>query len=124
MQPTWPWILLAPAMVLPQIAPGTEVRLVSLDLLEVYALGRVEDGHLEFRGVVLPVGMTVRVLVFPPGDSAVERAATLAGATALHARVDEEDGVVLIADGSLGTPLRELLARQGIEVSFPGEMAR
>lgn len=114
-----PWLVVLQAAVLPALAPGAEVRLVSADLLDVHAFGRVEDGRLRLEGPPLAPGARLRLLVFPPdGDAdAVARAAS--GARALEVIVVEGELRIGGADGEIS--LRELLARQGIELIAPGE---
>src|SRR5690625_2973427 len=54
---------------LPQMQPGTDVRVVSQDLLSVYAGGTVtDDGELLFKGSLEGAG-DVRLLFYPPDDS-------------------------------------------------------
>lgn len=116
----WPWFVIAQAA-FPTLAPGSEVRLVSPDLLEVYAVGRVEAGRLTLEGRPLAPGTALRVLVFPPDADAGEMAAAASGAAAIAARV-QADGVWIVPeDGSEAVALRALLAEQGIELALPGE---
>lgn len=128
MQVLWPWFIVAQAALLPMLAPGTEVRLVSPDLLEVYAFGTVDDGMLVLEGGVLLAGSDVRLLILPPEASSAERAsaavaADVAGTPAPVARVEDDDVFVIGADGR-SESLRVLLADQGIEVRYPGEAER
>ena len=128
MQVLWPWFVVAQAALLPALAPGSEVRLVSPDLLEVYAFGTVDAGRLVLQGERLAAGTEVRLLVLPPNAAPAERAAAsvggdAAGAPAPVGRVDDADVLLTDADGQLRS-LRALLAEQGIEVRFPGEPAR
>ncbi len=98
---------------LPAMPEGTEVRLVSLDLLTVYVSARVEDGHLIFREFP-PPGTEVRVLVFPPGDDHRGKAAALAGATAYKGRITDRGSDVLLDLDGIDQPisLRELLLEE------------
>jgi hypothetical protein len=116
-----PWLVVLQAAVLPALAPGAEVRLVSADLVDVHAFGRVEDGRLHLEGPRLDPGARLRLLVFPPdGDAdAVARAAS--GARALEVRVVDGELRVRGANGEVS--LRALLARQGIDLIAPGEGA-
>lgn len=125
MQFLWPWFVVAQAALLPALAPGTEVRLVSPDLLEVYAFGTVANGRLELEGAPLRDGVEVRLLILRPEAGAAERAAAAvasdaSGAPAPTARVAGGAVLVVGADGAT-RPLRELLAEQGIELRLPGE---
>ena len=125
MQLLWPWLVVAQALVLPALAPGSEVRLVSPDLLEVYAYGTVEEGRLILQGVPLAPGTEVRLLILPPDASAAGRAAAAvaadeAGGPAPSGRAVEDDLLIVLGDGEARS-LRALLAEQGIEVRLPGE---
>ncbi len=101
------------ALQLPAMPEGTEVRLVSLDLLTVYVSARVEDGHLVFREFP-PPGTEVRVLIFPPGEDAASRAAALAGATAYSGRVTDGGTDVLLKLDGVERPvsLRQVLLEE------------
>jgi hypothetical protein len=128
MQLLWPWFVVAQAALLPLLAPGSEVRLVSPDLLEVLAFGTVEDGRLSLQGSPLLPGTEVRLLVLPPNAGAADRAAAAvaadaAGAPAPTGRAVEGDVLIVTSDGEARS-LRALLAEQGIEVRLPGEAPR
>lgn len=122
---TWllPWLLSAQAATFPILAPGTEVRLVSPDLLEIHATGRVEDDLLILSGDALPVGTEVRVLIFPPGADDADLAAAASGAAAIAARV-QADGIVIVSASGETRPLQAILAEQGIAVRLPGDPPR
>lgn len=131
MQLLWPWFVVAQAALLPLLEPGAEVRLVSPDLLEVYAFGTVDAGRLVLEGAPLAPGTEVRLLVLPPDADSAERAAAAvaadaSGAPAPIGRVDGEDLLDVLLTDEDGTlvSLRTLLAEQGIEVRFPGEPER
>lgn len=128
MQVFWPWFMVAQAALVPLLAAGTEVRLVSPDLLEVYAFGTVENGALMLEGDTLLAGTDARLLILPPEATSAERAsaavaADVAGTPAPVARVVEDDVIVVASDGR-SESLRVLLADQGIEVFYPGEADR
>jgi hypothetical protein len=89
---------------LPAMPEGTEVRIVSVDLLTVYASAKVLDGHLVF-GEFPPPGTEVRVLIFPPDDDPSSKAAQLAGATAYKGRVTEGGTDVLLTVEGRDKPL-------------------
>ncbi len=118
-----PWLLMAQAATFPILAPGAEVRLVSPDLLEIHATGRVEDGLLALSGDALPVGLEVRVLVFQPDVDDAGRAAVASGAAAIPARV-RADGVLVATPSGAGRLLRTILAEQGIALQLPGDPPR
>jgi hypothetical protein len=117
-----PWLVVLQVAVLPALAPGAEVRLVSADLLDVHALGRVEDGRLRLEGRPPAPGARLRLLVFPPDADADAAARAASGARSLEVRVVDGELRVRGADGDVS--LRELLARQGIELIAPGEDRR
>lgn len=128
MQLLWPWLVVAQAALLPMLAPGSEVRLVSPDLLEVFAIGTVEEGRLLLEGAPLPPGAEVRLLILPPDAGAAERAAAAvaadeAGAPAPSGRTVDGDVLIVTGDGEARS-LRLLLAEQGIELRLPGEASR
>jgi len=118
-----PWLLMAQAATFPILAPGAEVRLVSPDLLEIHASGRVEDGALTLVGDALPVGLELRVLVFPAGADDADRAAAAAGATAIPGRV-QPDGILIATPSGDARLLRTILAEQGIVLRLPGDAQR
>ena len=123
MQVFWPWYLVAQVAVFPTLAPGSEVRLVSPDLLQVYASGRVEEGRLRLEGRPLVPGAELRVLVFPPGADAGEVAAAASGAAAISARAGQDDVWIVPRDGGEPRSLSELLALQEIVLELPAEAA-
>ncbi len=101
---------------LPAFPPGTELRVVSPDLLTVYSSGRVEDGYLTID-LPLDVGTEVRVLAFGPGVSDEEVALALSGGAALrgHVAADRADILLLLPDRAEPVSLRQwLLEEHGI----------
>lgn len=98
---------------LPAMPAGTEVRLMSADLLTIYASARVDGSELKFYELP-PVGVEVRILIFPPGADDAARAEALSGATALKGVVspDQSDILLRFDDGSGPVSLRELLQRE------------
>ena len=113
------WFALAVSLAeVPAFPPGTEVRVVSPDLLTVYASGRVEEGRLSID-LPLGAGSEVRLLVFPPDASDQAIAEALTGGAALHGVVsdDRDDILVRVDDQPDGLSLRtHLLERHGIEL--------
>ena len=89
---------------LPTFAAGTELRVVSPDLLTLYSSGRVEDGNLMID-LPLDVGTEVRLLVFGPDDDDAEIALALAGGTALYGHVADDRADILLRVGDLDEPL-------------------
>jgi hypothetical protein len=114
-----PWLAVLQAAALPTLTQGAEVRLVSPDLLEVHARGRLEDGTLRLEGRPLAPGARLRLLVFPPDADADALAEAASGARALEVRVVGGEVWVAAGDGGEGASLRELLARQGIALVLP-----
>lgn len=119
------WFLIGQAALFPTLTPGSEVRLVSPDLLRVHASGRLIDGVLELEGE-LPPGVEVRVLIFPPDAGPDESAAALTGATAVSARIDDtgDDLRILPADGGDAVSWRAALERQGVTLRLPNDDGR
>ncbi len=101
------------ALQLPAMADGTEVRLVSRDLLTVYASATVVGGNLTFEEFPAP-GTEVRVLIFPPDAGPAEQAEALSGAAALAGSVSLAGDDVMLVDPDLERPvsLRELLLHE------------
>lgn len=118
----WQLFLIGQAVAFPTLTPGSEVRLVSPDLLRVHASGQLIEGVLALEGD-LPPGLEVRVLIFPPDAAPEDQAAALAGATALAARVSDSgtDLHILPPDGAAAVSWREELARQDVVLRFPDE---
>lgn len=99
------WFLVSQTIAgLPEMMPGTEVRLVSQDLLTVFASARVDGRALTFEGPLEP-GIEMRLLIFPPDASDKERAAVISGAHALVARIDDETNDILVHFVELDGPL-------------------
>lgn len=109
------WFLLGQAAItLPAFPVGTELRLVSPDLLTVYSSARVtEDLHLV---VDLPLssGTELRLLVFPPDASDADKAEALSGARALYGRVADDRADILVRFPGVEAPvsLRAWLAAE------------
>jgi len=100
---------------LPALPAGTEVRLVSPDLLTVYASARIQGGQLLFE-TPLPAGTELRLLFFPPNATEAERAAALSGARAVSGRisVDGTDILLQFPESDQLLSLRALLNERGI----------
>lgn len=115
--PLLAFVLAQAAPALPAFPVGTELRLVSPDLLTVYSSGRVTpDGQLVVD-LPLDAGTAVRLLVFPPQASDAEVAAALAGANAITGRVagDRADLIVRFPGATADVSLRAwLLEERGI----------
>jgi len=109
------WFLLGQAAVfLPAFTVGTELRLVSPDLLTVYSSARVtEDRHLVVDLPLAP-GTELRLLVFPPNASDEDKAAALSGAGAVFGRVadDRADILVRFPEAEAAVSLRQWLAEE------------
>lgn len=107
------WFLIGQATAsLPAFPVGTELRLVSPDLLTVYSSGRVTpDLHL-IVDLPLDAGTELRLLVFPPGISDVEKAEILSGVRAVLGRVADDRADILVRFPGLEGPvsLRRWLA--------------
>jgi hypothetical protein len=106
-------ILLLGLSQLPAFQAGTELRVVSPDLLTVYSSGRVQDGVLTID-LPLDAGTEVRVVAFAPGASDEQMALALSGGAALRGRVapDRADIVLLLPEGSEPVSLREWLREE------------
>lgn len=108
------WFLLGQTMAnLPEFKEGTELRLVSPDLLTVFSSGRVTEGRLMID-LPLDAGSEIRLLVFPPHASDGQAAALLSGAQAIIARVAEDRADILMTfpEAAEAVSLREWLREQ------------
>ena len=108
---------------LPALPAGTEVRLVSPDLLTVYASARIQDGRLVFPTAPAP-GTELRVLFFPPDATKAEKAAALSGARAISGRVsvDGSDILLRFPESDRSHSLRALLSERDVELAIaPGK---
>ena len=98
------WFLVSQTIAgLPEMAPGTEVRIVSLDLLTVHASAQVEDGHLNVQGDIEP-GSEVRLLIWPPNADAKETVDALAS-KALLAYISPRGDDIMVKFEELDGPL-------------------
>jgi hypothetical protein len=90
---------------LPAFPVGTELRLVSPDLLTVYSSGRVtEGGHLVVDHT-LDAGTELRLLVFPPDATDAEKAAVLSGVRAIYGRVADDRSDILVRFPEVDAPV-------------------
>src|SRR5690606_35642245 len=80
--------------ILPAMSEGTELRVVSPDLLTVYAKATVMDGRLAFTEFPSP-GTEVRVIIFPAESTPAERVDAMA-ARALVGRISDDGRDVLL----------------------------
>ncbi len=104
---------------LPAMSEGTELRIVSPDLLTVYAKATVEDGRLVFTEFPGP-GTEVRIIIFPAESSPAERVDAM-GSRALVGRISPDGRDVLLTEPEALEPLslRALLFRErGVLMRF------
>jgi hypothetical protein len=99
--------------VLPAMPEGTEVRLVSKDLLTIYATATVHGTELLFVDFP-PAGTEVRVLIFPPDAAPADVVESLSTARALVGRISPDGTDVLLTEPADLEPLslRTLLSRE------------
>jgi hypothetical protein len=99
---------------LPAFPVGTELRLVSPDLLTVYSSGRVTPDRQLVVDLPLDAGTELRLLVFPPNATAAEVAEALSSVRALFGRVADDRADVLVRLPDLDEPfsLRRWLAEE------------
>ncbi|CAN5821348.1 hypothetical protein BH23DEI1_BH23DEI1_06750 [soil metagenome] len=113
------WFVLGGSFVgLPMFEAGTELRLVSPDLLTVYSSGRVVDDQLVID-LPLDASMEIRLLVFPPDASDAVIAEVLSGAAAIHGQVadDRSDIMVRFANVEDAVSLRAwLMDERGVRL--------
>ena len=109
------WFVLAQvASFLPAFPVGTELRLVSPDLLTVYSSGRVTSDRQLVVDQPLDAGTELRLLVFPPDASAEAVADVLSSARALFGwvAVDRADVLVRFPGHDEPVSLRRWLAEE------------
>ncbi|MCA9838167.1 MAG: hypothetical protein KC422_14715 [Trueperaceae bacterium] len=98
------WFLVSQTLSgLPDMYPGTEVRIVSMDLITIYASASVTDDELVFIGKFEP-DSEVRLLILQPDANAQETVEAL-GNKALHARISPEGDDILLQFAELEGPL-------------------
>lgn len=104
---------------LPDMAPGTEVRIVSLDLLTIHASAVVEDHELVFYGN-LQADSEVRVLIMVPNATPKDTVEALS-TKAMFARISSEGDDILLHFEELHGALsfkKWLLEERGIILSI------
>ena len=98
------WFLVSQTIAgLPDMAPGTEVRVVSVDLLTIHASAQIEDHWLILEGTFV-AGSEVLILVLQPDASAQETVEALSN-KALQARISPEGDDILVQFPELEGPL-------------------
>ena len=98
------WFLVSQTLSsLPDIYSGTEIRLVSMDLINIYAEAKVENGNLILTGDLEP-GQDLRLLILQPDANAQETVEAL-GNKALHATVSEDGTDLLLKFQELDGPI-------------------
>jgi hypothetical protein len=109
------WFLVSQTIAgLPDMPPGTEVRLLSTDLFAIYASAQIEDDQLILEGQFIP-NEEIRILILQPGITASETVE--AGSQALFARISPEGDDILVQFEELEGPLsfgKWLLEERGI----------
>lgn len=99
------WFLVSQTIAgLPEMAPGTQVQIVSMDLLERYASAVIEDEWLVLEGD-LKAGSEVQILIFQPDATPEETAEAALGNKALLAQVSPEADDLLVEFEELEGPL-------------------
>lgn len=96
---------------LPAMSPGTEVRVVSSDLLTVYTTAIVEDNNLFFDNVLEP-NVEVQILILPANVD--PKAVNALEGQSLHAFISPEgDDILLRFDAMEGSlSFRKWLAEE------------
>ena|SRR5690606_12676558 len=99
--------------VLPAMPDGTEVRLVSTDLLTIYATATVDGSRLVFPDFP-PPGTEIRVLIFPPDAAPSDVVESLGSARALVGRISADGSDILLTEPADLDPLslRTLLSSE------------
>lgn len=98
------WFLVSQTIAgLPEILPGTEVRLVSLDLLTIYASAQVHENRLIMKGDFAADG-EMRLLILQP-DASPQAAVDALGNQALLAHLSPRGDDILVQFEELDGPL-------------------
>lgn len=99
--------------VLPAMPDGTELRIVSTDLLTVFASSSVQDGELVFTELPAP-GTEIRIIIFPADVTPEQRVESLRPGKALVGRISSDGTDVLLTEPESLEPLslRSLLLRE------------
>lgn len=98
------WFLVSQTITgLPEMVPGTEVRVVSTDLLTIHASAQVDDKWLVLEGT-FEAGSEVQILILQP-DAAPQDASSAASNQALYAKVSPEGDDLLVEFKELEGPL-------------------
>lgn len=98
------WFLVSQTVAgLPNMAPGTEVKLVSLDLVTIYARGQVQDNRLVMAGNFAADG-DMRLLILQP-DASPQATVEALGNQALFAHLNPQGGDILVQFEELDGPL-------------------
>jgi hypothetical protein len=108
------WFLVSQTLAgLPQLPAGTEVLLVTRDLVTIVGRAEVRGGRLAFSSPI-GAGQELRLLIVPPDASDQQRAQAIAGVQALPARVTDDGLDILVELPDLEGPLslRKWLAEE------------
>ncbi len=109
------WFLVSQTIAgLPDMAPGTQVRIVSADLMAMYASAQVDGQELILAGA-MPVNTEIRVLILRPNATPEEEVEALG--QALPAMVSPEGDDLWLEFQELEGPLsfkKWLLEERGI----------
>lgn len=99
--------------VLPAMPDGTELRIVSTDLLTVYASASVQGGELTFSEFP-PPGTEIRIIIFPADGTPEQQVESLRAGKALVGRISSDGADVLLTEPESLEPLslRSLLLRE------------
>jgi len=115
------WFLVSQTIAgLPDMHPGTEVRIVSVDLLTVHASAQVQDNQLVLQGD-LGADSEVRVLILQ-ADASAQEAVDALGSKALFAHISPSGNDILVQFEEIDGPLsfkKWLKEERGITFKMP-----
>jgi len=115
------WFLVSQTIAgLPDMHPGTEVRIVSVDLLTVHASAQVQDNQLVLQGD-LGADSEVRVLILQ-ADASAQEAVDALGSKALFAHISPSGNDILVQFEEIDGPLsfkKWLEEERGITFKMP-----
>jgi hypothetical protein len=99
------WFLVSQTIAgLPDMAPGTEVKILSEDLMAVYASATLENNELILEGS-FPVDLPVKLIILPPNPTPQDQVQAISPGQALPAVLSPEGDDLYLKFQELEGPL-------------------
>jgi hypothetical protein len=89
---------------LPDMAPGTEVKIASEDLTAIYASATIENNELILEGS-FSVDTPVKLIILPPNPTPEDQVQAISSSRALHAVLSPEGDDLYLKFQELEGPL-------------------